>query len=363
MSSPRYKRTSTKNLYQQKSDSQFYLVAKVDRKTVWEPLGTDVRTVAEDKLRSRLTQLRSSSIPGAGKDYTFSEAMDRLLAERELGGLDEKTLTDDKAIHKRIKATFKDCDTLVRKIDLAKLKTYFAGLTRKNGQPVSNSYFNRILGRFREIFQRAEDEGIISSNLAKKITRRPNVYAPPTIISLQDFHQIVDAMRAHGGRAVQGADMVEFMGYSGARVNEARNVRWSDVSEDTLIIRHPKGQNRGTPPREVPIGPELAELFSRLRAKRKPEEEYVLRCDACYGSLANACKKLGLPVLTHHDFRHFFSTHCLKAGIDPATTAQLVGHKDKGVTLLKTYAHITTPHVRESVKKLDFAKRFRDTRA
>jgi integrase len=33
-------------------------------------------------------------------------------------------------------------------------------------------------------------------------------------------------------------------------------------------------------------------------------------------TLRKACKRLGLPPFTHHDFRHMFATTCIEAGVD-----------------------------------------------
>jgi hypothetical protein len=92
----RFKRTNTKNLYQQKSDSQFYLAAKINGKTKWEALGTDVRALAEDKLTARLKQLRGASQKATStSDYTFGEALNQWRLSRQAQRLNSKTINRD----------------------------------------------------------------------------------------------------------------------------------------------------------------------------------------------------------------------------------------------------------------------------
>jgi integrase len=37
--------------------------------------------------------------------------------------------------------------------------------------------------------------------------------------------------------------------------------------------------------------------------------------DSVKKCLQTACKRLGHPQFTHHDFRHFFATTCIEAGV------------------------------------------------
>jgi integrase len=49
-------------------------------------------------------------------------------------------------------------------------------------------------------------------------------------------------------------------------------------------------------------------------------------------------KRLGLPVIRLHDFRHMHATYLIAAGVDSRTVADRLGHTDPGF-LTRTYAH------------------------
>lgn len=54
-------------------------------------------------------------------------------------------------------------------------------------------------------------------------------------------------------------------------------------------------------------------------------------------SLARACEKLGVELLTHHDLRDAFATSAIEAGVDITTVAAWLGHADGGPLLMRRY--------------------------
>jgi len=61
-------------------------------------------------------------------------------------------------------------------------------------------------------------------------------------------------------------------------------------------------------------------------------------------SLARACEKLGVELLTHHDLRDAFATSAIEAGVDIPTVAAWLGHADGGALLMRVYAHHRRAH-------------------
>ena len=57
---------------------------------------------------------------------------------------------------------------------------------------------------------------------------------------------------------------------------------------------------------------------------------------------------------THHDFRHFFVTTCIEAGVDIPTVAKWVGHRDGGALLMRTYTHVRDAHSARMAFKVKF---------
>ncbi|MBU5626517.1 site-specific integrase [Oscillibacter sp. MSJ-2] len=61
-------------------------------------------------------------------------------------------------------------------------------------------------------------------------------------------------------------------------------------------------------------------------------------------------RKETFPV-TPHCFRHTFATICFEAGIDPKSTAAMLGHADEGLTL-QLYTHLSAQHKASESEKL-----------
>ena len=118
------------------------------------------------------------------------------------------------------------------------------------------------------------------------------------------------------------------------------------------------GGERGTKNyefRTVPLPDALFGLLSRLRAERSPKPiDYVARIASAKKCLATACRKLGFPHYTHHDFRHFFATTCIEAGVDVPTVSRWLGHKDGGALCMKTYGHLRQDHSFAQARRVSF---------
>jgi integrase len=61
----------------------------------------------------------------------------------------------------------------------------------------------------------------------------------------------------------------------------------------------------------------------------------VLAVSEARKSLARACEKLGVELLTHHDLRDAFATSAIEAGVDIPTVAAWLGHADGGALLMR----------------------------
>lgn len=59
-------------------------------------------------------------------------------------------------------------------------------------------------------------------------------------------------------------------------------------------------------------------------------------------------KRLGIPYLNPHCMRHTFATQMLHGGVDPATTAEVLGHSSPAITL-EVYSHTNDEKKRRSV--------------
>jgi len=116
--------------------------------------------------------------------------------------------------------------------------------------------------------------------------------------------------------------------------------QWSDCDfqrNEILVRGDPQTATKNWSVRTVPMIPGMRRLLERLRYERPNElsNAKVMRVSECNGSLANACRRLGIPHITHHDLRHLFATTCIESGVDIPTVSRWLGHKDGGALAMK----------------------------
>jgi integrase len=97
---------------------------------------------------------------------------------------------------------------------------------KERGAALASETFVHELDVMKTVFEFALDRGLILSNPAKHIKRRKVVSKQIVVPSLDQFKQLVSAIRLSDGKkdnqekSKDGADLVEFLAYSGARIGE-----------------------------------------------------------------------------------------------------------------------------------------------
>ena len=107
--------------------------------------------------------------------------------------------------------------------------------------------------------------------------------------------------------------------------------------------------------RVIPMPDALRSLLLRMKEACLPQpESRVVTIDSAKTAINKACKRLGLPHFHHHDFRHFFATTCIEAGVDIPTVARWLGHKDGGALAMRVYGHLRQEHSFRQIKLVNF---------
>ena len=223
--------------------------------------------------------------------------------------------------------------------------------------------FAHELSTMNGVFNYAVRQSLLLTNPARDI-KRPRITKAEIIVPTRDqFQKLVAAIRSSDGRsdsqqkAKPGADLVELLAYSGCRVAEATALRWADVSLERNCITV-TGGDQGTKNHEsrtVTMIDALRELRLRLQAENQPQpQDFISPINDAKKCLQTACRRLGFPRFTHHDFRHFFATTCIKSGVDIPTISKRLGHKDGGALTMKVYGHLRQEHSFAQIKRVQF---------
>ena len=353
--------------------------------------GPVFRIVGENLYRLEATGGYYGLLKRGGKQFRRSlKTKDRKLAERRLSELKAKvgnlTLSDEsrlsfEEVAKRwldgIRHRMKAPSAQRRETCIKALKPFFDGVAVRNitrahcdtwltkrGSKIAPQTFAHELGTLKGILDYCVERGLAMVNSAESIKRKRIIQAKIAIPSKEEFPRLVQAIRLSDGRADSqarskpGADLVELLAYSGMRLREATSLTWQDVNfaKGTLTVTGGEHGTKNGDERVIPMTAALNRLLGRMRAEQEqapPEAEVSLIKDA-KTTLRKACAKLKLPGFTHHDFRHFFATSCIEAGVDIPTVSRWLGHKDGGALAMRVYGHLREEHSRTQIAKVSF---------
>lgn len=254
----------------------------------------------------------------------------------------------------------------VFKITLADLETWQVERGNKMSPRTHNIEFETI----NLVLKYGQDHDVLLRNPGEgKLKRRPEKNAtkviPPT---REEFAKLVKEMRRES-KTIKAGYFVEFLGYSGLRLNEANEVVWRDVqwTNNRLLVTGGEYKTKGETEETIPLFPPLRDLLERmkvLRPEARPEERlFPPRIDrkgkeqgfSARAALIACCKRASLPNFGHHDMRHFFCANAIEKGVDFKTIAGWLRHKDGGILVAKTYGHLRDDHSQKMAEKMDFS--------
>jgi integrase len=351
------------NLYRLESSNGYYALLKRGGKQFRRSLKTKDRKLADRRLndlRARIGCLKIS--PEAKLNF---EQVAKMWLETNQHAASSGTVKRREIYIKGLAPYFKNLP--VRNITEQNCDFW----VKDRGMILASATFVHELDVMKTVFEFALERGLILSNPAKHIKRRKIISKQISVPSLDQFKQLVSAIRLSDGKkdnqekSKAGADLVEFLAYSGARIgevvgggdtNEKRPLFWSDVHFERGTIFLP-GTKTEAAPRTIPMSEKLSKFLAQLKTQKNPQpSDQIIPIKSARKCLQTACKKLELPQFTHHDFRHFFATTCIESGVDIPTVSRWLGHKDGGALAMKRYGHLRQEHSFAMIKRVSFDK-------
>lgn len=165
---------------------------------------------------------------------------------------------------------------------------------------------------------------------------------------------------------VQFCDYLRFLQYSGAREQEALRVRVADVDmEQGHVMIGAEGDAKNREARAVDLNPQLRQLLEGMATRRAPDSKWLFpspqrgerdeHAKTFRESLLLAREAAQLPDFGFHDLRRFFASRAVMSGIDFLTVSRWLGHKDGGILLGKSYAHVANEHRKTQAQRIVFA--------
>jgi integrase len=342
----RLKKSKLENLYVHQNGT-YYLRVQVNGKPKELSLRTKDYTAAAQKLPLRLAEFRGASEAHLGKG--LAEAIHRE-AHRPDADLKQTTRHYYEQVAKSIIKSLPDhlASKRLDKVSVGDLREW-----RDDYWPtVSATRHNGALALLRRVWLRAIERKEVATNpidSLKRIKPKDRKWTPPTKGGVAAIVESIAQQGKTHSKATAAA--VEFLAYTGFRISEAQEARWSDINGGLLMRRVAKNDEV----RSVPLIPAAVGLLERLKADGVPHgaDDPIMLIKSPRIALGGACKRLKVGHLRVHDLRHIFATRCLEAGVDFPTLAGWLGHQDGGILAAKTYGHLVPDHSVAQAGKVD----------
>ena len=337
---------AAENIVRHKSGN-YYLQAKVGGKKIRRSLKTTDLKVAKIKRDAMLTPMKAGVSGASDRIKTLGDAL-LVIEAKELARPNIRPRTKEyyQELFRILKATLP-----LSRSAIAFSAEDAAAWWSKAGQR-SPIQANNLLRFLRMAVAAIRKTGVRHDDPTEDLKRvRGRSADMKKLPSKEDFARIVEDIRGQGkSRSKSAGSFVEFLAWSGCRLGEARTITRADMSDQWLHVHGGEAGTKGGEPRLVPINPRLRAVIDRMG--KLPDEGPIFDLKACRDALKNACLRLGLPHMRIHDLRHLFATQAIEAGVDFLTLAKWMGHKDRGILIMKTYRHLRDDHSLESAKKM-----------
>ncbi len=339
------------NLYRDSAD-RYYLLVKKSGKQFRRSLKTSDPALAKRRLREFLDRAGQLSTDGTNGSIRFENLAARWLATRT-AELKASSAYRRASVLKQVMPFFKG--RLVRAIGASEFEAWKI----QRGAKLSARSWNIDVETLKQIFEYAQNTlRILIDNPARHLKRKKEPKPGIVIPSKEQFRSLLNELR-NGHRATgEAADFIEFLGYSGMRRGEGREVRWRDINVDlgTVLITGGELGTKNYEARTIPLFGPLRRLVRSIRDRKQPvsDDELIFDIAAARLQMMRACERLGFPRFGHHTMRHFFCSNAIEAGCDFKVIADWLGHKDGGVLVAMTYGHLRSEHSVAMAKRITF---------
>ena len=187
-------------------------------------------------------------------------------------------------------------------------------------------------------------ENVLNAKFEEKLPLARKSLKLPLVLSKEEVIKMIDSTNNLKHKLV-----IMFLYYAGLRLDEVRNIAWSDIDIDreTIHLKTAKGDRE----RVVFLHKRLIETLSTLGMK-DTGPIFISQRDGKYNKrtiqqiIKSASRKAGIKKnVTPHTLRHSFATHLLESGADIRYIQQLLGHKDLKTTQI--YTHIADKDIKK----------------
>lgn len=229
---------------------------------------------------------------------------------------------------------------------------------KRLGSGVGNAMVNRSLSCLRRMLRIAYEDNKLQFVPKIRLLKEPP--ARHGFLEQKKFDELVVLLPTHL------KPLVTFLYYCGVRVNEARQIDWTQVDPDARLIRLEEEQTKTAEARLVPLPSVLIMMLREIEPKKglvfsdlNLRVEWEKACDAC--SLGTRTKMdpktddgfawYKYKGLLLHDLRRSAVRNLRLAGVDETVIMKISGHKTAEV--FRRYNIVSSADVTNAMRRLE----------
>jgi integrase len=207
---------------------------------------------------------------------------------------------------------------------------------------------NRELATLKHMLTMAVEWGKIQVNPARTVKKLKESKGRARFLMPDEFQKLYEQLPSPLNAVARVAVL------SGLRKDNILSLKWSFIDFQNRLLSIPETKN--SDPLKIPMNQPLIDLLNSI--SRHPDSPYVFyKPDGSryqnidFDGFKAALKRAGIEEGFHfHDFRHTAASHLVMSGVDLATVAALLGHKDISMTM--RYSHLAPDHKRKAIENL-----------
>ena len=211
---------------------------------------------------------------------------------------------------------------------------------------------NKALALIRRIMNHALSNSLVAANPARRtrMNPRPRLTRHLSAEEIARLHEALERCVEERPASATQADIIRLLLFTGCRKSEIKDLRWSEVGEDTLRLADSK-----TGPRTVYLSTNARAVIARQRRGTGP---FVfpspLNPRRPFGNdllLWNRVReRAGLSGIRLHDLRHTYASQAVMKGIPLPVVARLLGHSEVRMTM--RYAHVGDREIAAAAERI-----------
>lgn len=227
----------------------------------------------------------------------------------------------------------------------------------ERGTPAVANQLRWLLRTF-VAYSTEEGRGWLDQTAMTEVSKIKMLPIPSRNVQMPEPQAVLDFLSMCQAEDRQLGQFIRWIAYTGLRLQGAAGARWEEVNWNQQSIRR---KMKGGREKSIPLISQAIELLREIAADQgSPAAGPVFamgthRIKRVRRIMRKYATGFGIDLAYPHALRHHFASLALSRGFSPGETAEMLGHQDGGVLVLRTYGHVMQSSLKGKVATLSLA--------